>query len=232
MQVTLDRTGRLVAMGEMAATLAHEIRNPLGSMELYCSLLEKDLREQPALLETAQAIHQGIKNLNNIISNCLQFARDMHVSLREENDIYKLLTDITSSLKAKFTDENVQLNIEVVGSGRVVTDKSLLNRVITNLTANALDAVVKRKENEPALLGVVSITARVEEQSWQLTVSDNGIGMDSGVQSKLFEPFFTTKSSGTGLGLSIVHSIVKALGGEIEVKSLLNEGTTVTLEFV
>lgn len=221
-----ERAKRLMAMGEMAASLAHEIRNPLGSMELFCSLLKKDLKENPELHHLAEQIHKGIKTLDRIIANCLQFTRDVKPQRKSLDDIRAFLKECLESIRPRLTAANVAIEIETVGDGEVNVDRYQIQQAVLNLVLNGLDAI--EASGRP---GRIVLRSEVKNGHWTLSISDNGVGIPTGDEEKIFDPFFTTKQSGTGLGLAVVHSIVNAHGGSVAVESRSNEGTTFTLDF-
>jgi signal transduction histidine kinase len=209
-----ERAQRLMAMGQMAASLAHEIRNPLGSMELFCTLLKKDLASQPRLLQAAEQIHHGIRTLDRIISNCLQFTRDVQPRKKRIEDPAALLGEILAYVHPKADELNVSLTLDCRGSGNVSADPYLLQQVLVNLLFNAVEAAAEAAAGTERQ-GRVELLSRVEETEWHVFVNDNGLGIHAEDLTKIFDPFFTTKQGGTGLGLTIVHSIVRAHGGTI-----------------
>lgn len=227
-----ERAKRLIAMGQMAATLAHEIRNPLGSMELFCTLLKKDLATEPASLNLAEQIHLGIRTLDRIITNCLQFARDLKPRYRRLEEPLRFLEEICTSCRPSAEKAGVLLSCSSMGNSPVEVDPDLLSQALLNLVLNAVDAAKMRS----AATAASAFTPTVEVSSdtrlhgeWHIAVKDNGVGIAEEDISRMFDPFFTTKSSGTGLGLAITHSIISAHRGTIHVESELNVGTTITL---
>ncbi len=217
---------RLMAMGQMAASLAHEIRNPLGSMELFCSLLKKDLRGQPQLLQAAEQIHLGIRTLDRIISNCLQFAKDISPKRKLCGDVAPILDEVLTYVRTKAEDRGVKLNVEKIGEGEIEVDQYLVHQVLVNLMINAVDAASERIG-----AGVVTLRSAVSPDRWEVAIEDNGFGIPEAELRNIFDPFFTTKQGGTGLGLAIVHSIVTAHDGDIRIESRAGEGTTATVTF-
>ena len=217
---------RLMAMGQMAASLAHEIRNPLGSMELFCTLLKKDLKGQPALLQTAEQIHLGIRTLDQIISNCLQFARDISPKRKVCSDVWPMLEEVRTYAQTRAEDKGVRLTIERNGEGDVEFDHYLVQQVLVNLMLNGIDAASERTSG-----GQVVLKSSILADRWEVSIEDNGFGIPEGELKNIFDPFFTTKQGGTGLGLTIVHSIVTAHDGEIRIDSKAGEGTSATVSF-
>ena len=228
-----ERTKRLLAMGQMAASLAHEIRNPLGSMQLFCTLLKKDLSEEPKLFQLADQIHQGIERLNSVISNCLQFARDAKPKKQTIRDIPAFLHDAVSPLEPQIDRLGIELEMQHRGQSEVLADPFLVSQAIANLVANAVDAVAEKldQNSEQRSPFDVKILSEVEQDSlWRILIEDRGMGIEEQEQGSVFDPFFTTKDRGTGLGLSIVHTIVKAHGGSIRFESSPGQGTRFTIE--
>ncbi|MCC6933491.1 MAG: HAMP domain-containing histidine kinase [Deltaproteobacteria bacterium] len=225
-----DRDKRLMAMGQMAASLAHEIRNPLGSMELFCTLLKKDLTDQPTLLQLADQIHSGILTVNHIITNCLQFAREVNVNKKQISNLEEFLSGCLSALTAKSEQGKVELRIEHNAQGAVWLDSYLMKQVVINLGANAIDAAAERMQREPGYQGVVRFISDFSDaQIWHLHVADNGPGMPQQIVEHIFEPFFSTKKAGTGLGLAIVHNLVLAHGGRIGINNNDQGGCTISV---
>lgn len=226
------RAKRLMAMGQMAASLAHEIRNPLGSMELYCTLLKKDLKEAPSALELAEQIHAGIKVLDRIISNCLQFSRDLVPRQKRLNDSRTIIDELFHYARPQAEQAEVALTFEEQGSNPIQVDPYLVNQALLNVVLNAIDAAGSKENNTRTESGRVLVKSdRAKPGCWAVVVIDNGPGIASEDQERIFDPFFTTKNGGTGLGLAIVHSIVTAHRGSITVESKRGHGTAITLNF-
>lgn len=221
------REARLIAMGQMAASLAHEIRNPLGSMELFCSLLKKDLQDRPNALGLADQIHQGIQRLERIIANCLQFTRDVRPRTEETDDLSALFDEMTRYVGPKARELGVTVRVTTECEGVAAIDHFLLSQVLINLVLNAIEAAAADDSapREVAVHGSIGATGTLT-----IFISDNGCGIGTEVLPRIFDPFFTTKTGGTGLGLAIVHSIVTAHRGRISVTSEPGMGTEVIIE--
>ncbi|MGD0463227.1 MAG: ATP-binding protein [Tepidisphaeraceae bacterium] len=212
----LERKKRLAALGEMAAGMAHEIRNPLGGIELYASMLARDLRELPASLPLVGKISSGVKRLEGLLSQVLEFSREISPQLRE--------TDL-----AGVVDQSLEYAADRIGPAVVCRatgprpmpvriDPLLMGQAILNLTINAIEAAGEA--------GTIDITwsALEEEGKFRLSIKDSGPGIAPAILDKIFNPFFTTKESGTGLGLAIVHRIVEAHDGTITVTNAPQAG--------
>ena len=201
-----NRAGRLAAMGEMAARIAHEIRNPLGSIELFASLLRRDLEDSGELKELAEHISSGVQCLNNIVSNMLLFIKPQQKPEFQVFDIHDPLND-----SLFFSSHMIKTNdmIEVITRYsslplKVYGDLELLKQAALNLVLNAIQAMPKG--------GTLSISTREIGGHAEIKFVDTGTGIASSDLSKIFDPFFSTKERGTGLGLAIVHNILNLQG--------------------
>ena len=218
----IERTRRLAAMGEMAARIAHEIRNPLGSMSIFATLLERELAEDKRK-KLAEEISKGIKTLDNLLTNMLLFANSPEARLKVM-DIREAIDD-SILLASGREKKGVEISVTHSGETAITADPNLLRQLLLNLVINALDAV---EEN-----GRVEVATRVVERDgsrhMEIKVSDNGRGIAEKELDRIFDPFFTTKERGTGLGLAIVTSVVDAHAGWIKADSTPGVGTAFTI---
>jgi signal transduction histidine kinase len=223
------RVERLSAMGEMAVELAHEIRNPLGSIELFSSLLVKELSGD--LKRWAENIRIGIRSLNTIVSNMLHFANPISPAFFEVN-IHEIIEEILGFSDPIMKQREVHVATNLDAENPVVLgDSELLKQMMLNLIFNAMKAM-------PAQ-GSLTISTRIIAQfgeghafpALELEIRDTGIGIPPENLKRIFDPFFTTNKNGTGLGLSVVHQIVERHSGFIRVSSEVNRGTTFTIVF-
>ncbi len=227
------RNQRLREMGEMAAGIAHEIRNPLGSIELFASLLKKDLEGDLEKAELVQHIRAGVQNMDRIISTLLLFAKSSQPS-RQQCDINLLLAELLDGLDDIRVPDNIKVvrefgNEEMLANG----DRELLRQVFPNLIRNAIQAMPDggelRLQTEKALIPVSGSESGKDAGARKfitVTVTDTGGGICADDLSKIFNPFFTTKDKGTGLGLAISHNIIKAHQGTIEAVSEEGKSTS------
>ncbi|MFC1884104.1 ATP-binding protein [Thermodesulfobacteriota bacterium] len=229
MNEKMFQTGKLAAIGELAAGIAHEINNPVAIMVEEAGwiddlLEEEEFGESKNLSEFKRALKQirtQGRRCKEITHKLLSFARKSD-SRVEEVALHDFIEDIISisSKKAKldgvFIEKDIQKDLPPVA-----VSPTELQQVILNLINNALDAMEEKG-------GLIKITAKATEDSILIEVSDNGPGIPAENISKIFDPFFTTKpvGKGTGLGLSICYGIIKKLGGEINVRSTVGEGST------
>jgi signal transduction histidine kinase len=224
----LQRRNRLAAMGEMVGSIAHEIRNPLGSVELFASMLRKDLQESPHLRSYAEHISMAVQSMDRLLSNLLVYMkpnRSQAAWHETETLIHETLTMAVHVLSGSAI--RVQVEPDALAS-RIWCDAAQLKQVLLNLIMNAVQAMPHG--------GTLSITVQADRRrsgadaaGVRLTVRDSGAGIAPEHQSRIFDPFFTTKDDGTGLGLAIVHALVEAHRGRIDVESVPGEGTAFTI---
>lgn len=225
--ITLDKinrnkmlqTNKMIAVGQLAAGLAHEIRNPLGIIRTQSYLIRLNEKIDDASYKSLDYIDVAVKRASKIIDNILSFSRfsskaekliDVNQLIEglieihnEAINKYRIIVNVESNIK-----EQVQLNVESI------------EHIILNLISNSIDAM-----NDGGILG---LKTKVEDNIFTIICEDNGCGIDEHNINNIFDPFFTTKElgKGTGLGLFIVYSEVEKLGGKIDVKSKIGEGTT------
>ncbi len=223
----LERKNRLAALGEMAAGMAHEIRNPLAGIQLYASLLERDLADQEEPLTWAQKITNGVRTLDSIVCDILAFTQDQ-ICNKKEIRIRELLHQVLDYVQPQYGLDGVEIDTAGIGSEvEVQADENMLIRVFLNLIRNAIDAIGSQ--------GRVVIRAEddIQESGYEvrISISDTGGGIKPDVMERMFNPFFTTKDTGTGLGLAIVHRLVECQGGVIEATNNEIGGATFTVLF-
>lgn len=216
MKERLNRNERLRAMGEMAARIAHEIKNPLGSMELFLSLLQKGkLRSKER--KYIEYVQFGTRTVDRIINNLLSYTRPKTIVAKEEK-LVDLVRETLDFMSVSVESRNIQASFVVSSDGTSWFDPDLMKLVVMNLISNAIEAV---GEN-----GHLGIEIREDEKHAVLVVRDSGCGMSDDVRKNIFNPFFSTKDKGVGLGLYIVYNIVSAHGGDIEVESNIGDGSS------
>ncbi len=218
------RGERMKELGEMAARVAHEIRNPLGGIRGYASLLQRDLIDQKPLQQMAGYVIEGTKSLESLVSSILQYARPVKIEPRSV-ELGAFLKQIGRFVKVDPAyPPNVLLEIHIPQEPLLAPiDPDALQACLLNLIYNAFQAMELRR-------GVLTISLlKPHEYLCQIDVTDTGSGIEEEHLSQLFSPFFTTKLKGTGLGLVEAQKIVKAHGGQLEVRSQKGRGSTFTL---
>jgi signal transduction histidine kinase len=211
--------------GELAAGVAHEIRNPLTAIRARLFTLQKSLTEGTSAHEDALVIRNEIDRLNRIVTDFLQLARPAEprlVPLSAE----PLLNEIKQLFLRQCEKQGIELRVESSNGTRLLVDPQQMKQVLINLVQNAADSI---EVDGSITLRARRDTGRLAERSAEVVVievQDTGAGIPPAVQKRLFDPFFSTKEGGTGLGLSIAAQIVNNHGGKLEFQTQPSQGTT------
>ncbi|MBA3721358.1 MAG: PAS domain-containing protein [Parachlamydiaceae bacterium] len=223
LQMVANRQERLKDLGEIAARMAHEIRNPLGGIKGFATLLQQDLKDRPDLQQMATQIVEGTDHLSSFVSNILNYARPFQSHL-ESIDLIPFMNEmlqlvqadqaLSPGTKCQFHSELPNLVVPI--------DLQLFKSSMLNLLVNALQAMPNG--------GNLLIELEKIEEHAIIKVQDTGVGIPQENLDKIFSPFFTTKESGNGLGLSEVYKVIQTHGGAIEVQSLIGKGTLFTIK--
>jgi|UPI00039B42F7 signal transduction histidine kinase len=217
LQADLQQKEKLSAMGELAAGVAHEIRNPLNAISMSVQLLEREATENSSQQQRLVGIRKEITRIQNIIQQFLIFARPAPLQ-RQRVDVAEIIDRAVQTFQARALSQNVKIIWYHPGQIEANLDPGKIMTCISNLIDNAIDAT-------PAG-GQITITLRRRRRNTFFSVADNGIGIPPENLSKIFNLYFTTKPTGTGLGLAQVYQIVSEHGGSIEVKSQPGAGST------
>jgi signal transduction histidine kinase len=225
------RKGKMAQLGQLTATVAHELRNPLGAVRTSTFLLERKVKGKGLGIEPQlERINNGVTRCDNIISQLLDFARSKALqteTIAFDDWLAKIVEEEAQKLPATVAIE-CQL---ALGDAELVFDPARMGRVIINLVTNASEALVG-KGDDMAKIAIKSPTIRISTmhtgRGYELTVADNGPGIPPELASKIFEPLFTTKNFGTGLGLPAVQKIMEQHGGGLEVKTQPGQGAEFT----
>ncbi|MCP4151475.1 MAG: PAS domain S-box protein [bacterium] len=220
LQIKSQQEDRLRVMGELAAEVAHEIRNPLGSIELMVTLLQDDHKKDARSSELLSRIRNSVNNMNHIVTNILLYTKDLQLELSEFT-VEKLITEAESIAMDTILKKKIIVDKELHGP-TLTADLELLKQSIANLLINAAQAVSQE--------GRITISTETEKDSLLLKISDNGTGIPQNLKEQIFKPFFTTKNTGTGLGLAMVKRVIEAHSGKISFESD-SEGTTFIIKF-
>lgn len=229
-----SRVSTLTALGEMSATIAHEIRNPLGGIGGFAGLLERDMDVNDPNRRLVKKIIEGVAGLNRMVTSLLNYTRPLQLNLRPI-DIVETIEDSLG-----FFEIDAGARMDVIDCERLFPDTSLacradpeqIQQIVLNLLHNAVQAM---PGSGKLSVGLTEIDTRKDNRTHlnkpciALTVSDTGLGMSDEVKSKLFMPFFTTKENGNGLGLATAKKVIEAHGGDVLVESNPNQGATFTI---
>jgi signal transduction histidine kinase len=201
----------------MLAGIAHEVRNPLGGIELYAGILRDELTSDDEKLGHVKKIEREVGHLKNVVSDFLEYARRPRPELRA-TELGPLVGEVVEICAADAQAADVKLVADTPAGLAAPIDASQLRRALLNLIRNALQAT-------PAG-GTVTVAATTDGARVRVSVSDTGKGIPSDSMEKIFQPFFTTKEKGTGLGLAFVREIVHDHGAKLDVTSEVGRGTT------
>lgn len=221
----IERHQKMAHFGELAAGVAHEIRNPLTAIRARLFTLQKALVSGTPAHEDALIIRNEIDRLNRIVTDFLQLARPAEPRLAPVS-AEPLLREVRDLFAPQCERQSIELKIESANSAGFVADSQQMKQVLINLIQNAADSI--------ELDGTITLRAREDTRRLEegtsdvvvLEVQDTGAGIPSNVQNRLFDPFFSTKKGGTGLGLSIAAQIVNNHHGKLEFQTEPGQGTT------
>ena len=239
---------RLAALGQMAAGLAHEIRNPLAGIEVVAGLLKRRLADRPDDLAQIQAILSDVRKLDETVANCLDFVRPLNLNLQSMR-VESLVEEALASVEAKWEEQGIRVWRQY-GSHlpELMVDPQKIRQVLLNLLVNAAHAIESRRSARAG--GTVTVRTSVvpvdpdartlqlragrvrlddlpreREEYMALEIADDGCGIDPETLDNIFYPFFTTKERGSGIGLAVAQKIVDGHRGFIDVESEPGLGT-------
>ncbi len=220
MEQERQRMQRLEAMGQTLATVVHELRNPLCSIELYATMLLQELQgtSHEAL---AKGISEGVRNLDSFLSNALYFARPRKPKL-QEIVLREVLDEVLNMLSPMLQERMIKVRGSL-SEKTLKADRALIKQVFLNILMNAIQAIDRD--------GCIEFADELQHGEYLVKIRDSGPGVPEEYIERVFDPFFTTKPEGTGLGLSISLKIMQAHGGGIRIKSRPGQGTEFVLYF-
>ena len=217
---------RLSVLGELAAVLAHEIRNPLSSIRGTAEILKDDYHPGDKKFEFLEILLKESDRLNRVVEDFLRLSRPQPLSMKLCN-ISEELRSVVLLIQAEARDKGLHVELKAVEALEIKGDRDKLHQAFLNIILNGLQSMKAG--------GSLTVKAQWREDmtanhsNVQISFQDTGSGIPENLVKKIFEPFFTSKKDGTGLGLAIARKIIEAHGGRIEVASKLHEGTTFTV---
>jgi signal transduction histidine kinase/putative methionine-R-sulfoxide reductase with GAF domain len=221
-EAQLIRSEKLAALGQLAAGIAHEIRNPLTSINILIHSMTENLPPEHSRREDLKVIEEEISRINEIVDQFLRFAKPSP-PLLEKVEVSPLFEEILQLLRPQIEKQKISVQKDFRSLPSVTADKEQMKQVILNLLLNAIQAMPKG--GRLGLSGQVS----ADDQWVQFSILDSGVGIPPEDMDKLFDPFFSTKEGGVGLGLSIAHRIIDQHSGKIEIESRPEQGTVFKL---
>jgi signal transduction histidine kinase len=219
----LVQSEKLAALGTMAAGIAHEIRNPLTSLQLFVQMMAERFDDHEFREKFTQIVPPEIERLNRIVNDLVSFAKPSKLT-REPAQINEILDKTIRLSEISFKKLNVKVVREFGEVPKVTVDQQQIMQIFLNLIMNSAQAMQTG--------GTLTVKTYVSETPGKVAidVKDTGTGISEENLKKIYAPFFTTKEAGTGLGLAITRRIIEEHKGEIKVKSKVGEGTTFTVE--
>ena len=207
----IKRAERLSMLGETAAALAHEVRNPLGAITLFLSMLKRDVEDRPGAIALVDEIEKSITSLDHVVSNVLHFAKNNRLHTGPIN-----LNSVIQEVQQHFVSlygTGAKISVNLSGNPFIIADDNALRQCFYNLITNALQIT--------SFTGTITITLSDEQElgGVRVVITDNGPGISEEVLPRLFEPFASGRREGTGLGLSIVKRIIEGHGGKISARN-------------
>jgi len=221
-EAQLIRSEKLAALGQLAAGIAHEIRNPLTSINILIHSLTENLPTEDSRWEDLKVIEEEILRINEIVDQFLRFAKPAP-PLLVKAEVVSIVEETLQLLRPQIEKQRILVQKEFQSLSPILMDREQMKQVILNLLLNGVQAMPKG--------GHLSLKGHIPEgDHWiKLSIQDSGIGIPPEDIGRLFDPFFSTKEGGVGLGLSIAHRIIDQHRGKIEVESALGEGTLFTV---
>ena len=220
-QDRLIRSERLAVIGNMAAYVAHEIRNPLATIGGFARSILRASNQDDQIRQNAGIIVEEVSRLERILANIMDFSKPVE-SVKVASQINEILENICSLMDPYFKNGRIKLT-KIFNSmiPKIIIDPTQVKQVFLNLIKNAVESMPGG--------GALTIETIVEDKHIKINITDTGEGMTAEIMQNIFVPFFTTKVDGTGVGLAVSHKIVDDHGGYIKVKSSLQEGTTFSI---
>ena len=232
----LKRAEQLASLTTLAAGVAHEIKNPLGSISIYIQLIEKIIKKNIdnssqcflELKDYCAIIKEEIGRLEDTINSFLFSVRKLELNL-EETNINSLILSTVDFLKYEIENNNINIEIKFDRDNLITRiDERYIKQSLINIIQNAIDSILEKKEKN--YKKEIQIKLKTIDNFALITIKDNGMGIKEELISKIFEPYFTTKRHGTGLGLTNVARIIEAHNGNINIESEYKKGTKVIIK--
>ncbi len=219
-ELHLERAHKLSMIGQMAAGIAHEIKNPLASVKGAFEILYKGETTAEEKKEFQDIVFKEIKRIDCTVSEFLEFARPREFDIKRI-DINASLNNVIKQMRQQVESAGLNIETDIKDEIHVLADEQKIRQVIINLVLNAIDASPSN--------GTIKISSRIDNFKAYIVFADEGAGITEDDQGKIYEPFYTTKAKGTGLGLTIIKSIIDRHGGLIEAESPNGKGARFTI---
>jgi signal transduction histidine kinase len=217
----LARKNRLADLGQMAAHVAHEVRNNLVPVSLYMSLLRRRLSDDSGSQDILAKIEAGFTALDATVNDLLNFTAHRQPQWQTFL-VGDLVSEVCESLEPQLEAQMIDVDVDVPPNTLLSADRDLFRRALVNLVLNAVDAMPDG--------GTLVITSYDHGRGFELEVADSGPGLSDEAKRRAFEPFYSTKQNGTGLGLAFVQHVAEAHGGTVTVANCPDGGAAFTIK--
>lgn len=227
-EARLRRAENLASLTTLTAGVAHEIKNPLGSIGIHIQLIQRMLKTQDNVSSQEvnsylEVINEEVERLNKIVVDFLFAVRPMDMN-PSESDLNSLLRDLIEFMQFELDQSGIEVSVVLDDHlPMILLDEKFIKQAVLNMVKNAMNAMESG--------GHLVLSTQVKGDEVMLRIIDDGVGMSPEVMGKIFEPYFTTKDFGSGIGLTLVYKIIKEHGGDITVVSQEGRGTTFTITF-
>jgi two-component system, sporulation sensor kinase E len=227
-EARLRRAESLAALTTLTAGVAHEIKNPLGSIGIHLELMKKEMSgkrqiETQKVMENLLIIKEEVERLNRIVMDFLFTVRPMNAELSYD-ELNRVVRELLDFMKFELAEAGITVDTDLAkASPQILVDERYMKQAVLNILKNAISAMPDG--------GTLRVQTVQKGNELLLKISDTGVGIPDEHMDKIFEPYFTTKDFGSGLGLTLVYKIVKEHMGDIEINSKVGEGTSITLSF-
>ena len=227
-EARLRRAESLAALTTLTAGVAHEIKNPLGSIGIHLELMKKEMSgkkqiETQKVLENLLIIKEEVDRLNRIVMDFLFTVRPMNAELSYD-ELNRVVRELLDFMKFELSEAGITVDTDLTKTGpQILMDERYMKQAVLNIFKNAISAMPDG--------GRLRVQTVQKGNELLLKISDTGVGISDEHMDKIFEPYFTTKDFGSGLGLTLVYKILKEHMGDIEINSKVGEGTSITLRF-
>ncbi len=229
LQNKLNRQQRLSSLGEMVASLAHQVRTPLSSAILYISTINHPNNDRNESLSFAEKAKERLYHLERMVNDMLVFARG-DVTASEYINAFELMAQLESLLESEERREIISLTCDAaLKEITIQANNDALLSALQNIINNAIESFDCVANNNSALIEIDALLNH--QKQFEITIKDNACGMSEQTKERILEPFYTTKTSGTGLGLAVVNNTVAQYGGELLIDSVKGEGSNFKLTF-
>jgi two-component system, cell cycle sensor histidine kinase and response regulator CckA len=223
MKEKLIQTDKLVSLGHLSAGIAHEIRNPLASININLQLLTRMLQKESQEYEILDSATQGVERIKKIIDSTLDYVRT-NKSIGQKENLNQIIHGTMPLIQVSLVKKDIEINLDLEDNLPLIkADSKQLQQVLINILSNAIESISNK--------GVINVKTYTQTGSLFLIISDTGEGINNESIKHIFEPFYTKKAYGTGLGLSVVKQILDSHNASISVKSEVNKGTSFIIQF-